>query len=1039
MILKKIGLIIFLSVWGAFFGYGQEITISGVVTSESDNMPLPLANVLVKGKSIGTTTDFDGKYSLRVPSINDVLIFRYQGFKTQEIIIGNQTAINISLKDDTALLDEIVVIGYGSSRRKDLTGAISSIKAEDLQAVQATSADDFLQGRVSGLLLTQTSGQPGAATTVRIRGSGSINASNEPLYVIDGFPVANNNASAGVAEGPFLNPLASISPNDIASIDVLKDASATAIYGARGANGVIIINTKRGAIGEAKITYDTYVGINEVAKKFDLLNASQFALYNNEARYNGAGSPRFYTNPSSFGEGTDWQDSVFRTAITTSHDLSIRGGNNDIRYAIAGSYLDQEGIIIDSDFQRYNLRINLDIKATKRLSIENTTNLSRTVANTVRTDTPGGLGVSSSTLGAYFMSPLVPVFDSEGNFTVGNFVVQNDGTFLNDVSNTNEYIPDFASPVAYINLNDSRSVTTRIIENLAFKWNVAKNLNFKTLLGADVIINEEIAFNTARLDFGNTRDAFANQGKVISTNLLAESTLNYTNTINDVHQLDILAGISWQDFGIQGLYGSALGLPTENFGANSFVGARAPGTFTTVIDNFLHSYFGRLNYIFDDRYILTAAFRADGSSKFGDGQKFGYFPSGAFAWNISEEEFMKDSNVYMKMRLGYGITGNQEIGSYRSVGSFDPTYHTFDQTEVVGQLPRTPANENLKWEETTQYNLGLDLAFFNERLSITTDIYRKDTDDLLLDLPVAFQTGYVSSLINVGSVRNQGVELAINTNNIKGAFNWDTNLNVAYNENEIISLAGLKDIPTGATIQNFELWQRLFQGGEIGAYYGYVADGIQQITDNPANTPRFVTDRFTPGERKYKDLNGDGIINADGDRTVLGNPIPEWTFGLNNTFNWKGFDLNIFMTGVYGNEIANFTRVNLENFNGRNNVLLSAYSNRWTPENPSNTLARASTGIRNNPFASNFIEDGSFLRLKSLTLGYSLPTSFLSDLKINKLRIFVTGRNLHIWTNYSGVDPEVSWGGPTRQLGQGADFGGYPNQRTFLVGLNVNF
>jgi TonB-linked SusC/RagA family outer membrane protein len=1039
MILKKIGLIICISVMGIFFSYGQEVTISGLVTSKSDKMPLPGANIVIKGKSLGTTTDFDGKYFLKVPRAYEVLIFSYQGFKTQEVQIENQTIINVTLEEDAAQLDEIVVIGYGNARKKDVTGASSSIKAKDLQAVQATTADDFLQGRVSGLLLTQTSGQPGAATSVRIRGSGSINASNEPLYVIDGFPVVNDRNSAGVAEGPYLNPLATISPNDIESIDILKDASATAIYGARGANGVILITTKRGTIGEAKVTYDTYMSVNEVAKKFDLLNASQFALYSNESRYNGFNTPRFYTNPSSFGEGTDWQDEVFRTALTKSHDLSIRGGNKNIRYAITGSYLDQEGIIIDSDFKRYNLRINLDIKATENLTIESTTNLSRTISNTARTDTPGGLGVSSSTLGAYFMSPLVPVFDSNGDYTIGNFRVQNDGSFLNDVSNTDEFIPDFASPVAYIKLNDSRTLTTRILQNIALKWNVAKNLTFKTLLGADVIINEEKLFRTDKLDFGNSRAAFASQGKVISNNLLAEGTLNYTNTINNIHKIDILAGISWQDFGIEGLYANALGLPTENFRANSFAGTQAPGVRAAVIENFLHSYFGRLNYIFDERYILTLTFRADGSSKFGEGQKFGYFPSGAFAWNISEEEFMKESNVYMKMRLGYGITGNQEIGNYRSKGSYSPTFHTFGTTEVVGQLPRTPANENLKWEETTQYNLGFDLGFFNNRVNITTDLYRKDTRDLLLELPVPYQTGYVSSLINVGSVRNQGVELAINTKNTTGAFEWDTNLTLGYNKNEIISLAGLKDIPTGDQIQNVQLWQRLFQGQQIGAYYGYVADGIQQLTDTPENTPRFVTDAFTPGERKYKDLNGDGIINADNDRTILGNPIPEWTFGLNNTFNWKGFDLNVFMTGVYGNEIANFTRVNLENFNGQNNVLLSAFSNRWTPENPSNTYTRASSGVRNSPFASNYIEDGSFLRLKSVTLGYSLPTNLLSNLKINKLRIYITGRNLHIWTNYSGVDPEVSWGGPTRQLGQGADFGGYPNAKTFLLGLNANF
>lgn len=1041
MKIKLIGLSIVFAVLVMYASFGQEVTVSGVVISASDQMPLPGANIVVKGKAIGASANFDGEYTLNVPSTQETLVFSYQGFKTQEIPVDDQTSIDVTLQEDAAQLDEVVVIGYGSSKRKDLTGSIASIKSEDLAATKATTADEFVQGRVSGLLLTQTSGQPGGATSVRIRGSSSINASNEPLYVIDGFPVDNSSSgAANVAEGPSLNPLSTISPNDIESIDVLKDASATAIYGSRGANGVIIITTKRGTSGKAQINYETYLGINTVTKKLDLLNAKQFAFYYNEAGYNGSGDPRFYSNPAKFGKGTDWQNEIFRPAVTTSHDLSITGGNNDVRYAISGSYLDQEGVIIASDFQRYNLRINLDIKATEKLSIENTTNLSRSDFNSARTDTPGDIGRSSAVTGAYSFSPLLPVFHPEGKYTKGDFVVQNDGTFVNEVSNVNEYIENFVSPVAYQNMIDSKGRSSRILENLAIKWNFANNVTFKTSLGADVIISEQTRFNTEALDFGNSPGAFANKDKRISTNLLAEATLNYVNTFNDIHQLNVLAGISWQDFQIEGIGASALGLPTENFRANSFAGATTRGVSSVLVDNFLHSYFGRANYINDGRYIFTASFRADGSSKFGEGQKFGYFPSGAFAWNISEEAFMDDFNGYMKLRLGYGITGNQEIGSYRSQSSYIPTYHVFDRTEVVGQLPRTPSNANLKWEQTQQYNIGLDLSFFNDRLGITADVYRKNTDDLLLELPVPYQTGYVSSLINVGSVRNNGAELAINSGNIKGDFNWDTNVTLACNKNEILDLAGLDNIPTGANISGIENWQLLEEGGEIGAFYGYISDGIIQLDDTTGNTPLFATDQLIPGERKYRDLDGDGVINADNDRTFIGNPIPEWTFGLNNTFTWNGFDLNVFMNGVYGNEIVNFNRaLNLENLNGRGNVLLEAFSNRWTPQNPSNTHVRASDAVRSTPFASHFVEDGAYLRLKSVTLGYSFATDFLSKMSINKIRLYVTGKNLYTITNYSGVDPEVSWGGPNQALSAGADYGGYPISKTYLMGINVNF
>tara|TARA_R110002049_G_scaffold97783_2_gene238172 strand:- start:1696 stop:4824 length:3129 start_codon:yes stop_codon:yes gene_type:complete len=1029
-------------IFSSFVVFAQNRAITGIVTSKDDGLPLPGANILVKGETIGASTNFEGQYTLGIPSNNVTLVFSYQGFKSQEINVGDQETINATLETDVNSLDEIVLVGYGSSKKKDLTGSISTIKSEDLESVRSVTPDAFVQGRVSGLLLTQTSGQPGASTSVRIRGSSSINASNEPLYVIDGFPVDNNsdNLSSGVTEGPSINALSTLSSNDIESIDVLKDASATAIYGSRGANGVIIITTKRGFNGDAQINFDTYFSVNKIIEKLDVLNASQFAFYVNEARFNGSGLPRLYDNPSSFGEGTNWQDEIFRTAFTRNHELSIKGGNQGVKYSISGSYLNQEGVVIETDFERYNLRANLDFKANDKLTIKNSLTLSRTNFNTARTETTGGLEVASSIVtGAYQFNPLLPLLDPDGNFVKGNFIVQGDGTFVNEVSNSLEQTPDFVSPVAFQRLNLSEGRGTRVLENLSINWDIANKLVLKTTLGIDYNINEQFLFRTKELDFGGTPGAFAAQAKNTSTSYLVESTLNYSNTFNDKHRVNGLLGTSWQDFILESLTANALGFPTENFYYNNLALGENNGNSSNIIESRLISFFGRLNYILGDKYIFTLTGRFDGSSKFGAGNKFGFFPSGAFAWNISEEDFLKASRLYAKLRLGYGIIGNESIAPYSSQSTFVPTYHSFNNNEVVGLLPNTPVNRDLKWESTEQFNIGIDLGFFNNRLGLTIDAYRKNTNDLLLNLQVPSQTGYLQSVVNAGSVRNEGVELAINAELLKGDLKWNLNVTGAYNKNKVIDLAGLDNIPSGFGILGITNWQLLETGGEIGAFYGYVSDGIIQLDDNPATTPLFATDTFTPGERKYKDLNGDGVIDPDNDRTVIGNPIPEYTFGLNNTFKWNNFDLNIFFQGVYGNEIANFNRVNLENLNGRGNVLLEAFSNRWRPNNPSNTHVRASNGPRVIRFADNYVEDGSYLRLKSLTLGYSIPSKFISKLNINKLRIYATGTNLLTFTNYNGVDPEVSYGGQNNNLSAGADFGGYPTTKSFLFGLNVNF
>ncbi len=1043
MKLKIISLSLLFSLFGTITMFAQ-IEIKGTVTTNEDGQPLPGTNITIKNGKSGTTTDFDGNYKLTVNSKTDVLVFSYQGFKSKEIVVGSQTTIDMKLEENISSLDEIVLIGYGSTRKKDLTGSISSIKSKDLESTKVTTPDEFVQGRVSGLLLTQTSGQPGAATSVRIRGSSSINAGSEPLYVIDGFPVDSNSDNLGgsVAEGPNLNALSTISPSDIESIDVLKDASATAIYGSRGANGVIIITTKRGINGKSQINYDTYLSVSDVSKKLDVLNASEFAFYINEARYNN-GAPRFYTSPTSFGSGTDWQDEIFRTAYTKNHDLSIKGGNDKVKYALSASLMDQEGIIIETDFTRYNFRANLDFKASDKLSVENSFSLSRSEYNSARTDTDGGLGVSSAVTGAYLFNPMLPVFDSDGNYVKGDFEVQDDGSFINSINGSPEMIQNFASPVAYQNLLDSKGKTTRILDNLAINWELINHLTLKVSGGADIVLHEEYLFRTAELDFGNSASAYGAKSKRVSTNLLAETTLTYENTFKDIHRLNAFVGTSIQDFTIDEISISAQNFSSENFSFNNLSNfSSTPGISDALIKSKLLSYFGRVNYIFKDKYIFTVTGRADGSSKFGDGNKFGFFPSGAFAWNVSDEDFMKDSNTYLKFRLGYGIIGNESILPYSSLATFGTNYQPFNNIFVSGIFPTSPGNPELKWERTEQYNVGLDFRFFNDRIGITTDAYIKNTRDLLLNLQIPTQTGASQLIVNAGEVRNSGIELALNTTNIKSDhFTWDTNITAAYNKNEIINLAGLDNIPTGNSILGLTGWQRLVEGGQIGAFYGYVSDGIMQIGDTPANTPLFGTDNgiVTPGERKYKDLNGDGKIDADNDRAFLGNPIPEYTFGITNTFSYKGLDLNIFFQGVAGNEIANFNRLTLEDLNGRNNVLTEAFSNRWTPQNPTNEYTRAYAGVRTNRFSDVYIEDGSYLRLKSVTLGYSISSEFLSKMAINRLRIYVSGKNLYTFTKYSGVDPEVSWGGQNNALSAGADYGGYPISKTYLMGVNINF
>ncbi len=1034
--------ILFFMVFGGFMGYSQMRTIRGEVTSKSDKFPLAFANVSIKWSSQGVTTDFDGSFKIDVTDQETILVFSYQGYKTKEVTVTH-SKVDVELEEDMTKLDEVVLIGYGSSSRKDLTGSIASLKSQDLETTRVTSADELVQGRVSGLVLTQTSGQPGGASSIRIRGTSSILAGNEPLYVIDGVIVESNSSrlSSGVIEGPSVNAMSSINPADIKSIDVLKDASATAIYGSRGANGVIIIKTKRGHNGEVKVNFDSYFGIQTVNKKLKLLNGAQFAHYINEANYN-AGFPRTYTSPTAFGKGTDWQDELFRDALVQNYDFSVRGGNENIKYSVSASYLDQEGIVMGSDFNRMNFRANLDFRVSEKATIENTTNISRTNFNTVNTEGNTGFGRGSSVVRAYAFNPLLPVKDEHGNYTRANFNVADDGSFLNAQDNTN-FLGGVAtvSPLAEAALNESRGKNTRVINNLTFKWEMIPNLNLKSTIGIDLLFNDEKAFRTIDLDFSPTKYTNALRSKQLNSNWVSETTLGYSNILGEKHNLNAFLGFSAQEFETENLLGIALGFPVENFGSNNLGLGEQQTIGSNLTKSALLSYFGRASYTFSGKYIVTLTGRYDGFSGFGANNKYEFFPSAALAWNVSDEAFIADLDVFshLKLRGGYGEVGNSALGAYASLSGYRKSIHFFGGQPALGFVPISPANADLKWEVSKQYNVGIDMSFFNSKLGISLDLYNKKTADLLLNLPTPLQTGYGVATVNAGNVENKGIEVTINTRNFSGGnFNWSTNIVVSHNKNDITNLAGLDQISTGFGIGGIDNWQRLVEGGEIGAFYGFVSDGIAQLDDDMGSIPHFPTEALVPGERKFKDLNGDNVID-DKDRKFIGNPVPEYSFGINNTFNYKGFDLNVFMQGVYGNEIVNFNRYFTEALDGRSNVTLEAFSNRWTPNNPSNEFTRAVTGQRVARFSDHYVEDGSYIRLKSVTLGYTFPSTYTKKAGINKIRFYMTGKNLYTLSSYSGVDPEVSVGGQDNNLSAGGDFGSYPSTQTLLFGLNFNF
>ncbi|MCE4566609.1 TonB-dependent receptor [Maribellus sp. CM-23] len=1025
----------------------QKRVITGKVSDENGES-LPGASVVVKGTTLGVTTDMDGNYSLEIPNNAEILVFSFVGMKSQELAIGNQTQVNASMKADMVGLEEVVAIGYGVQNKRDVTTSIASVKAEDLQDLSVSGFDQALAGKMAGVQVLQTTGEPGAALTIKVRGTGSITAGNDPLYVIDGIP-ADRGAQA----------VESVNVDDIESIEVLKDASAAAIYGSRGSNGVVIITTKSGKTGKMRISYDASFGLQEASKTIDMLDAYQYAElsrdgHNNaylDAVPNGSvndpnevrkeGWMKIPPELLSYLEGkpgltnTDWQDQIFRTSPLSKHTLSFSGGSENIKYFISANYFDQEGIIINSDYKKYGIRLNLDAKFNK-LKVGVKFNPSFTSENVV--DAYGPYSEEGIVAAALGMSPTWPVYNEDGSY---NF----DGNGFWRIGTDYQH-NEIINPVAQANLEENKVNHANLIGNGYLEYELLEGLKYKLSTG--------ITYNHYHADYYRpstlpTRgwkyyDEPSNPIGWASTtyyiNWVLEHTLSYAKRIGD-HNLRGLAGFSSQKN-----YRNNHRVEATNF-PNDLVHTIGAGTVTDgtsgISEWSLLSVLGRIQYDYKGKYLLTAAIRADGSSRFGENNKWGYFPSSSVGWRVTEEEFLKGIRTIsnLKLRASYGMTGNFQIGNYEHISRVSKDNYVLgsgDGQGVNGLKPSNVENADLGWEKTAMLDIGIDIGLFRDRINIEADWYNSNTSDLLLNVPVPFTTGFGSARQNIGKVNNSGWEFTLTTRNKIGKVDWTASLNFSTNKNEVKAL-GPENAPIITTAGTGHAYFITQVGERIGSYYLLVQDGVFKNQEELDKYPHF--DNTQVGDFRFVDVDKDGVMDVNNDRTIVGNYAPDFTYGFSSSLKYKGIDVNFNVQGVQGNEILHLLR--RYNYNMEGNFNNSAIAlNRWiSEENPgdgnTNRANRKSKG--NNGRTSTWhIEDGSYIRLQNVTLGYTLPKTLTSKIKIDRARIYVTGQNLLTITDYSGYNPEVNlYDGSS--LTPGVDYGTYPLPRTVTMGLNINF
>lgn len=1013
--------------------------ITGTV-SDSEGTPLAGVSISIKGSSLGTQTDGEGRYSIRIAENTAVLVFSFLGMQTQEHLVGNNQTVNVSLRPVDQKLEDIVVIGYGTVRKTDLTGAAQRLSFEDLNRENPGNVLSAMQGKLAGVNVTQNDGAPGAGLSIKIRGSNSFLGGTEPLYVIDGVPfnASNNDAtpqSLGEDEKQTNNVMSFLDPNDIESIDVLKDASATAIYGSRGANGVVLITTRKGKLGKDKVEFAINTGIANISKKIRVLSPYEYAQFQNLSlmnanKYDGTSYNLKYPDLSIYeGLQTNWQDEIFRQGFMQQYNVNISGASDAGNHRLSFNYMNQDGVINNSDYQRLGLSLNLNRNLGKAFKVGTSTSVANTINNGVKTGTDKSDAASAGVIRSAISFPST-ITEIEQYSDVGDsYFITNPVIYTNDVLNrVNTY-----------NIFSSNYLEVTIMKELKFRQNLGVNYG---------------SGNRDQYYPRTVYEGFASKGWGLKSDnryssVVSESILTF-NKILEKHNFNVVGASTYESSTSQWKRAEGKTFPNdflknENLESAEQVmpikGSRSSSS--------LVSFLGRLNYSFDDRYLFTFSYRADGSSKFGENNKWAGFPSAAFSWKINKEAFFQNVRSVddLAIRLSYGQTGNQGIGAYSSLSKLTVYNYPFDgglQSGLADDFFSGPANQDLKWETTTAYNLGLDLGILKNRVNLHVDFYKKQTDDLLQYVTTPSSTGFERQLRNSGSIENKGLEIAIDGRVLnRKDFEWKSAFNIAFNRNKILDLGGpLEQYATNISTGDQPFIQAI--GHPIGAIYGYIEEGFYDNEAEVRNSLLYYNQgddiiRRMIGEIKYKNLDGDPTAISLSDRTFIGDVNPKYTFGFTNNFRYKNFDLTVFINGVQGNDIINMNTRFTANIGTQKNVTKEMFDGSWK-EGQDNSAATSPKAIRQFwrtlYFSRRFIEDGSFVRIKNLALGYSLPKQLIKGISSAKITVGVT--NLHTFTKYSGYDPEMNSYGNNPAL-FGVDLGGYPNSRTFNLSLRCGF
>jgi TonB-linked SusC/RagA family outer membrane protein len=1007
----------------------QTITISGLVTDE-DGLPLGGVSIYIKGTTTGTTTDVNGNYSFEVPSEDVVLIFSSIGYIREEIQVGSRREINMMLIPEITELEEIIVVGYGTQSKKVVTGSVQYVDAEDLTDIPVTSVTQKLQGKLAGVQINQTTGKPGQGMQVRIRGQASLTAGNEPLYVIDGFPVSGD--------------LSLINPNEIESISILKDASSTALYGSRAANGVVMITTKKAKPGKTAINVSAYYGVQQVPQKGrpEMMNGTEFAQFKKESYEDlGLDVPEAFQNPSQYGEGYNYYDAILRNAAIQEYNVSLSTSKENFSTTAVVGFLNQEGVVLNSDYSRYSLRINSDFKVTDKISTGLKIAPSFHTTNTPSTD--GIFWSSGIVTNSLLTWPIFPYRNEDGTIPLMSW----------DPTISTFPTPNYYRAVKEITNETKRS---RILTNGYLQYEPVAGLTLKTTFNFDYgisnfdNINPSTASNGFIVVLPTTASAVYRNSNYFSW--LNENTVTYSKSYEG-HNIEALGGFSIQKYRSDTIQTRVTGFPDDRVPtisaadnidrSNDMFGN--PFTYDGIQEWSMMSYIGRINYNYKNKYLLSAAIRADGSSRFGVDNRWGTFPSISGGWIASDENFMKDLGIisFLKLRASYGIVGNNNIGNYTqyaTVRSGSSSYNSIFGSELAsGSAVISLPNSELTWEKTAEYDLGLDIGFFDNKLNIGYDYYNRKSKSLLYSVNVAQESGFGSFKGNIGELQFWGHEITISSINLSGAFKWNTDFNIAFTDNEVLELYGDIDrIYSGVFSSHITK-----KGERIGLFYGMVWDGVYDNQEEFDNSPKAIASEV--GTIKFKDVNEDGVITYGGDdddRTIIGDPTPAFTFGMTNNFFYKGFDLSIVLSGSYGNDIANLNEQGLCNLDGVFNVLKEV-ENRWRSEaDPGDgKYGKTTSGTSNERdwVNSRFISDGSFISIRNVSLGYTVPLNKAK--RIESLRFYVSAQQLYIFTKYKGVNPEISmdaFGNVSNVLNLGNDWGGYPVPRTISFGMNLN-